>query len=94
MLIVNDTIFAHGGVLMGHVQYGLDRINAEVSAWMRGDRLRDGSRAPPPFLAMGCVVLPPLLHANLLLRTGLRYNIDFGVTRLVIPCRLQFTFSS
>ena len=54
MLIVNDTMFAHGGVLMGHVQYGLERINAEVAAWMRGDRLIDGSRAPPPFLAMGC----------------------------------------
>lgn len=53
MLIVNDTMFAHGGVLMGHVQYGLERINAEVAAWMRGDRLSDGSRAPPPFLAMG-----------------------------------------
>ena len=57
VLIVNDTMFAHGGVLMGHVQYGLERINAEVSAWMRGDRLGDGSRAPPPFLAMGCA--PP-----------------------------------
>jgi hypothetical protein len=53
VLIVNDTMFAHGGVLMGHVQYGLERINAEVAAWMRGDRLSDGSRAPPPFLAMG-----------------------------------------
>mmetsp|Transcript_14506 Transcript_14506/g.43844 ORF Transcript_14506/g.43844 Transcript_14506/m.43844 type:complete len:455 (-) Transcript_14506:505-1869(-) len=53
VLIVNDTMFAHGGVLMGHVQYGLERINLEVSAWMRGDRLGDGSRAPPPFLAMG-----------------------------------------
>lgn len=53
VLIVNDTMFAHGGVLMGHVQYGLERINAEVAAWMRGDRLDDGSRAPPPFLAMG-----------------------------------------
>ena len=110
VLIVNDTMFAHGGVLMGHVQvlacachwirrsrprsqppfsitpcmpprqlpmrllvkrssaasvdtavhgaqYGLERINAEVAAWMRGDRLSDGSRAPPPFLAMGCA--PP-----------------------------------
>lgn len=53
VLIVNDTMFAHGGVLTGHVQYGLERINAEVAAWMRGDRLIDGSRAPPPFLAMG-----------------------------------------
>lgn len=53
VLIVNDTLFAHGGVTMSHVQYGLERINAEVAAWMRGDRLSDGSRAPPPYLAMG-----------------------------------------
>lgn len=65
MLIVNDTMFAHGGVLMGHVQYGLERINLEVSAWMRGDRLGDGSRAPPPFLAMGWALPSPLLPVHL-----------------------------
>lgn len=53
VLIVNDTLFVHGGVNMTHVQYGLDRINAEVASWMRGDRLSDGSRAPPPYTAMG-----------------------------------------
>jgi hypothetical protein len=33
---VGDTLFAHGGVLMAHVVYGLDRINREASAWMQG----------------------------------------------------------
>jgi len=36
--IVGDTLFAHGGVLPQHVAYGLGRINAEVSAWMKGER--------------------------------------------------------
>lgn len=53
VLIVNDSVFAHGGLLPGHVKYGLARLNAEVAAWMRGDRLLDGSHAAPPFLAMG-----------------------------------------
>lgn len=36
--IVGDTVFAHGGVLPQHIDYGLGRLNAEVSAWMRGER--------------------------------------------------------
>ena len=35
--IVGDTAFAHGGVEPKHVQYGLDRINHEIGAWMRGE---------------------------------------------------------
>ncbi len=34
--IVGDSVFVHGGLLPKHVAYGLDRINAETSAWMRG----------------------------------------------------------
>ncbi|KAI8477121.1 MAG: Metallo-dependent phosphatase-like protein [Monoraphidium minutum] len=52
VLIVNDTAFAHGGLLPTHVQYGIERINAEVAAWMRRDAAEDGF-ASPPFLAMG-----------------------------------------
>jgi hypothetical protein len=37
VLLVGDTLFAHGGVLPQHVRYGLDRINAEAAAWMRGE---------------------------------------------------------
>jgi len=38
---VGDTVFVHGGVLPEHVRYGIDRINAETQAWLRGE-------APPP----------------------------------------------
>jgi hypothetical protein len=34
--IVGDTVFAHGGVHLKHVKYGIDRLNAEVSAWLDG----------------------------------------------------------
>lgn len=54
VLVVNDTAFAHGGLLPTHVNYGLERMNAEVAAWMRRDKLEDeDGYASPPFLAMG-----------------------------------------
>lgn len=52
-MIINDTAFAHGGLLPLHVNYGLERLNQEVSAWMRAERTQDGGKALPPFLAMG-----------------------------------------
>ncbi|KAK9909578.1 hypothetical protein WJX75_004395 [Coccomyxa subellipsoidea] len=53
VLIINDTVFAHGGVLPNHVKYGLERLNAEVAAWMRGAHMPDGTKSRPPYLAMG-----------------------------------------
>lgn len=38
VLQVNDTVFAHGGVVPKHLEYGLERMNAEVSNWMRGTK--------------------------------------------------------
>lgn len=35
--IVGDSVFVHGGVLPAVVEYGVDRLNSEASAWMRGD---------------------------------------------------------
>ncbi len=37
IVIVGDTLFVHGGVHVSHVEYGLDRINQEVRAWLLGD---------------------------------------------------------
>ncbi|RMZ56930.1 hypothetical protein APUTEX25_004992 [Auxenochlorella protothecoides] len=55
VLVVNDIVFAHGGLLPHHLVYGLERINAEVAAWMSGAKGGEpGAAAPlPPFLAMG-----------------------------------------
>ncbi len=34
--VVGDTLFAHGGVLPAHVDYGLSRINREAQAFLAG----------------------------------------------------------
>ena len=53
VLVVNDVVFAHGGLLPHHLKYGLQRINDEVAEWMNGAQRPDGSQASPPFPAMG-----------------------------------------
>lgn len=47
-LKINDTVFAHGGILPHHVDYGLDRLNDDMSAWVSGV---EGAKVP--LLAMG-----------------------------------------
>jgi hypothetical protein len=37
ILVLGETVFVHGGVLPSHVEYGIERINRETSAWMRGE---------------------------------------------------------
>ncbi|CAI8585908.1 unnamed protein product [Vicia faba] len=41
VLKVNDWVFCHGGLLPHHVAYGLERMNKEVSEWMRDPNLMD-----------------------------------------------------
>lgn len=41
------------GLVACAVQYGVEKLNAEVSAWMRGDTMPDGKPAAPPMLAIG-----------------------------------------
>ena len=54
VLVVNkELVFAHGGLLPHHVAYGIQRINDEVAAWMKGADCSDGSAPSPPFTAMG-----------------------------------------
>jgi len=36
-LVVGDSVFAHAGVLPGHVRRGLEVINAETQRWLRGE---------------------------------------------------------
>lgn len=44
ILQVGDTVFAHAGVTREDVAFGIDRINRETSAWMRGERPAPPSR--------------------------------------------------
>ncbi len=50
-LVVGDTAFAHGGILPGHLRYGLSRMNDEAQKWMRGEtdkapEILDGPTSP------------------------------------------------
>jgi hypothetical protein len=38
VLQIEDNVFVHGGIVPTWASHGLDTINAEVSAWMRGDQ--------------------------------------------------------
>lgn len=37
VVMVGPTVFVHGGVLPHHVDYGIDRLNAENNRWMRAE---------------------------------------------------------
>ncbi|KAL9316542.1 hypothetical protein ACSQ67_017543 [Phaseolus vulgaris] len=50
VLKVNDWIFCHGGLLPHHVAYGLERMNKEVSEWMKGQYENDNT-LKRPFIA-------------------------------------------
>lgn len=45
VLVVGESIFVHGGLLTEHVSYGLEKINAEVSDWIKGST----GRFSPPY---------------------------------------------
>ncbi len=47
VLVVGDTVFAHGGVLPEHVSYGLEKINQEIQRWLLGQT------DTPPAIASG-----------------------------------------
>jgi hypothetical protein len=47
VLVLEDIVFVHGAVLPLHLDYGLDRLNREVSDWLRG------TGQPPEFIHTG-----------------------------------------
>jgi hypothetical protein len=38
IVAIGDSVFVHGGVLPGHVRYGIGRINEESRRWMLGEK--------------------------------------------------------
>ncbi|XP_015077090.1 shewanella-like protein phosphatase 1 [Solanum pennellii] len=50
VLKVEDWLFCHGGLLPHHVAYGLERLNREVSRWMKGPS-EEGDSPQIPFIA-------------------------------------------
>ena len=55
VLIVNDTVFAHGGLLPRHVEFGLEKLNHAVSDWMRGKEITDDHERTALGMAIGSV---------------------------------------
>lgn len=37
IVMIGDNVFVHGGVLLEHVEYGIERINREARDWLRGE---------------------------------------------------------
>lgn len=44
VLVIDGNVFVHGGVTPMHLEYGIERMNKEVSAWLRGEGV------PPDFI--------------------------------------------
>jgi hypothetical protein len=67
VLQVDDSVFVHGGLLPEHLRYGLARLNAELSAWMRGagplGPLLSGDDAPYWDRTYGDTVTPETCRA-------------------------------
>ncbi|KAF5193033.1 Shewanella-like protein phosphatase [Thalictrum thalictroides] len=51
VLKVDDWVFCHGGLLPHHVAYGIERMNREVSHWMKGLNENGDSDPELPFMA-------------------------------------------
>ncbi|TVU30945.1 hypothetical protein EJB05_22603, partial [Eragrostis curvula] len=51
VLRVNDWIFCHGGLLPHHVEYGIERMNREVSMWMKCSGKDSDDETDIPFIA-------------------------------------------
>ncbi|KAF8720615.1 hypothetical protein HU200_023686 [Digitaria exilis] len=51
VLKINDWIFCHGGLLPHHVEYGIERMNREVSMWMKCQSEDSGDETDIPFIA-------------------------------------------
>jgi hypothetical protein len=55
VLIVNDTVFAHGGLMPRHVEFGLEKLNKSVADWMRGAEIADEEDRTALGMAIGSV---------------------------------------
>lgn len=53
VLVINDTVFVHGGLVPEHVEYGLENLNQDVTDWMLGKLDSAGHLCGLPELAAG-----------------------------------------
>lgn len=87
-VIVGDSVFAHAGVLPEHVSHGLDAINHEVSAWMRGTT----TEQPPSITSQDALVWTRLYGGNEtaeVCQTAQRVLAALDVRRMVVGHTVQ-----
>ncbi len=86
--IVDDTVFVHGGILPTYVDYGVERINRDVGAWLSG-----AGPVPPwlgsrdsPIWYRGYSAAEPAAETCAMLEGVLR---RIGVERMVVGHTVQ-----
>lgn len=80
VMVVGDTLFAHGAVLEDHVKKGVDNINDEGSRWMKGE-----IAMMPDMMAVPGPARSPNLRGGEPFCGGVEQVLtDFAVKRLVI----------
>jgi hypothetical protein len=86
---VGDSVFVHGGILSKHVAYGLDRMDGETRAWIRGEL----PSMPEPVAAADGVVWTRIYSADPLHPAAcaeLRNVLDqLGAKRMVVGHTVQ-----
>lgn len=87
IVIVGDTLFVHGGVHMEHIEYGLDRMNREIRAWLRGETERPKvlSEIESPVWCRH-FSMDVQEDSRALLEAGLK---ELGITRMVVAHSVQ-----
>ena len=83
LIKVGNNVFVHGGILPEHIRYGLDRMNDELSSFMRGEL-----QSPPEVLLEGNGLLWTRLYSNVPDRAdcpGLATTLaQLGAKRMVV----------
>lgn len=87
ILVLGDTAFVHGGLLPAHVDYGIDRINAETEQWLLGNaEMPDVLRSAESPIWSRHYSLDPTEESRALLEETLA---KLGIKRIVVGHTVQ-----
>ncbi|KAF9598863.1 hypothetical protein IFM89_031983 [Coptis chinensis] len=90
VLVIGDSVFVHGGLLLNHVSYGLEWINEEVSDWINGSE----RRVAPGFVKGGdSVVWSRKFSDQVCDRSALQHVLETirGAKRMIMGRTIQET---
>lgn len=90
-MVVGDTVFVHGGLLISHVDYGLASMNKQVQKWLRGNRefpaIMDDSDTSPVWIRhysdepdkADCLLLEGVLQALSVERMVVAHTVQSAI---------------